>query len=364
MIESAESTFALGRQAESGAYLPLADVLASQSLPMEMWDSWVATGLVEPAVRLDDSLVLDRAHAIRAMLLAGARNVIPGRCTPEILAFALARAGDRGVPPALVKRRLIARLATLFGLARRALRRATGLSRRSAEGGSAEILAAAERISKRVAENVPEEQRDAVADLVRGAVFGILGVIYLGADVRAQSRRFRAVLRMLGAQADPVARLPVRTLARNATLFADAVVDVRDLLTLEQHASPIFRRLEKMSADRFWTLFDLWPEVSAAVARNWMRLGEVVALPEFLEERQEALDMTLLGTLVLFAGDERSGEPDGFRAQVFGVIETFERAIDRIFGLVEVASAVGRFLPHIAIGDDREYARRGPTDHR
>ncbi len=334
------------RKQSLGPVIALADVLSSQRLPMKTWDAWVSARLVEPAVRLDDGPALDGAQAVRLMLLAAVRKEIRGRCTPETLAFALARAGDRTVPVELVKAGLIARLTSLFGLARRSLQTTTGITPRFGTVKSADILAAAERLADRVAENIPYERREAVADAVRAGAFAALSAIYLGVDVRAQSRRFRDVLRMLGAQADPSARLPARAFVRGISRFADTLADARDLLTLDQRTSPIFRRIESVPADGFWALFDIWPELSWAIGRTWMRVADVFALPQLSEGERETFDTLLLTSLVLFCADESSvDQVEMYRALVQSAGETFERAIDKVVSVAEIAVAVRRLLP-------------------
>jgi hypothetical protein len=326
--------------------IALADVLSSQRLPMKTWDAWVSARLVEAPVRFDDVLALDGAQAVRLMLLAAVRKAIRGRCTPETLAFALARAGDRGVPVELVKAGLIARLTSLFRLARRSLQTMTGIAPRFGTAKSADILAAADRLAERVAENVPYERREAVADAARTGAFAALSAIYLGADVRAQSRRFRDVLRMLGAQTEPSARLPARAFVRGISRFADTLADARDLLTLDQRTSPIFRRIESVPADGFWALFDLWPELSVAIERTWMRVADVFALPQLSEGERETFDTLLLTSLILFCADESSADRlENYRTLVQSAGESFERAVDKVVGVAEIAVAVRRLLP-------------------
>ena len=325
--------------------IALAEVLSSQRLPMKTWDAWVSARLVEPAVGIDDGPALDGAQAVRLMLLAGVRKAIRGRRTPETLAFALARAGDRTVPVELVKAGLIARLTSLFGLARRSLQTSTGIAPRFGTVKSADILAAAERFADRVAENVPYEQREAVADAVRTGAFAALSAIYLGVDVRTQSRRFRNVLRMLGAQTEPSARLPARAFVRGISRFADTLADARDLLTLDQRTSPIFRRIESIPADRFWALFDIWPELSGAIGRTWMRVADAFGLPQLSEGERETFDTLLLTSLMLFCADESSADRlENYRTLVQSAGETFERAIDKAVSFAEIAVALRRLL--------------------
>ena len=326
--------------------IALGDVLGAQRLPKKTWDEWVRAGLVEPAVPLDDGFALDRAHAIRAMLLGAARKEIRGRCSPETLAFALARAGDRTVPVELVKSGLVARLATSFGLARRSLQRATGIVPRFGTVRSAELLAAAERIAEGVAANVPFEQRDGVADFVRAGAFAALSAVYLGSDVRAQSRRLREVLRVLGAQDNPRPHLPARALVRGLSRVADRVADARDLLTLDQRSSPLYRKIESVPAAGFWAAFDTWPELSGAIARTWMRVSDVFTLPQLSDGERETFDTLLLTSLVLFCADETSRDQvEAYRELMRGATETFERAIDKVVSFAEIAVAVRRLLP-------------------
>jgi hypothetical protein len=326
--------------------IALGDVLGAQRLPKKTWDEWVNAGLVEPAVRLDDGFGLDQAHAIRAMLLGAVRKTMRGRCSPEMLAFALARAGDRTVPAELVKSGLVARLATSFGLARRSLQRATGIAPRFGTVKTAELLAASERIAAGVAANVPFEQREAVADFVRTGAFAALSAVYLGADVRAQARRFRDVLRLLGAQAEPGPRLPARAFVRGLSRVADRLADARDLLTLDQRSSPLFRKIESVPAEGFWAAFEVWPQLSGAIARTWLRVSDVFALPQLSDGERETFDTLLLTSLVLFCADETSRDQvEAYRELVSGATEAFENAFERVISLAEIALAVRRLLP-------------------
>ncbi len=326
--------------------IPLDDVLAARRLSLKTWDEWTRAGLVEPATRLEDGFALDEAQVIRLIFLAAVRKAIRGRRSPEALAFALARAGDRAVPVELVKRGLSARLATTFGLARRSLQRMTGIAPRFGTLKSAELLAAAERVADGVAGYVPFELRGSVADIARSLAFGALAVIYLGADVRAQSRRVRELLRLLAAQTDPTAPLPARAFVRGVSRIADRLADARDLITLDQRSNPLFRKIEGVPAAGFWVAFDTWPELSAAIARTWTRVAEAFALPQLSSGERETFDTLLLASLVLFCADETSRDQvEANRELLLAATRTFENAIDKIVSLAEIAGAIRRLLP-------------------
>jgi hypothetical protein len=270
------------------------------------------------------------------------------RNTPAALAFAQARAGDRSVSPALVKAGLSARLATIFGLARRSIARTTGLSPRFGTVKADDVLAAAERIARTCAENVAPDTRPAVEDAVRTAAFLGLNIVYLGADVRAQSRRFRALLRTLAA-GEPTARpLPTRMAVRTLSRAVDTAADLRDLLTLDPKSNPIYRRIDAVPEARFWALFDLWPELSGAIGRIWVRASSAFTLPTLTEGERETFDTLLLTSLILFCAEETGSDAEAFGEMVRAATLTFESGVDRVLSVVEVAAAVRRLIPAYA----------------
>jgi hypothetical protein len=263
-----------------------------------------------------------------------------------LASFALARAGDPSVPIELVKEGLNARLAALFALARRRLQQTTGLSPRFGSVKSDDVLAAAERIAARCAANVAREQQAAVEDAVRVAAYFGLNAVYLGADVRAQSRRLRAALRSLAAPDDAVADLPVRRVVRAISRCADTLADVRDVVTLDHRANPIFRKIETVPDVEFRALFELWPELSSAIGRIWTRVSNAFTLPTLSSEERETFETLLLTSLMLFCADESAaGDGEAFRSLIRNTASAFERGMDRVLALTEIAVAVRRLLP-------------------
>jgi hypothetical protein len=263
-----------------------------------------------------------------------------------LAAFNAARAGDRTVPIELVKAGLNAQLAALFALARRRLQAATGLTPRFGTVKSDDVLAAAERIAARCAANVALEQRDTVEDAIRTAAFFGLNLVYLGADVRAQSRKLRTALRALAATNVASPDLPVRRAVRAFSRCADTLADVRDVVTLDQRANPIFRKIDAAPAEEFRALFELWPELSSSVARIWKRVTNAFSLPSLSSEERETFETLLLTSLVLFCADgSGSGDGEAFRAFVRATSSSFERGMDRVLALTEIALAVRRLLP-------------------
>jgi hypothetical protein len=156
----------------------------------------------------------------------------------------------------------------------------------------------------------------------------------------------RDVLRLLGAQPDPAARLPARACVRRVSRAADMLADARDLLTLDQRTSPLFRKIENLPARGFWVAFDIWPELSGAIARTWMRVAEAFPLPQLSDGERETFDTLLLTSLMLFCADENGAEQlDAYRELVRATTESFERALDKVVSLAEIAVAVRRLLP-------------------
>lgn len=274
------------------------------------------------------------------------RTALRKRRSEAIAAFGAAHAGDRSVPIALVKEGLIARLAASFELVRRRLQHATGLTPRFGVVKSDDVLAAAGRIAARCAAGVALERRAAVEDAVRLAAFFGLNAVYLGSDVRAQSRKFRAVLQTLVARSDSSAELPARRVVRAISRCADTLADVRDMVTLDQRANPVFRKIEAVPEEEFRALFELWPELSAAIARIWSRVSNAFTLPTLSAGERETFDTLLLTSLMLFCADESApGDGEAFRSLIRTSAASFERGIDRVLALTEIAVAVRRLLP-------------------
>ncbi len=275
------------------------------------------------------------------------------RRTEALRAFASAQRGDRSIRIDLVKEGLIARLAALFGLARRRLQRLTGLHPRFGSVKADDVLAAAERIAADCAANVPREQREAVADAIRTTAFFSLNAIYLGNDLRAQSRRFRAMLRLLATPparspevGDALSNLPVRRVVRAFSRVADTASELRDLLTLDQRTSPVFRKIEAVPDREFRALFDFWPELSSAISRIWTRLSSSFSLPTLSEGERQTFDTLLLTSLVLFCADESTAESgEAFRTLIRGAITAFERTVNQTLAFAEIAIAVRGLLP-------------------
>lgn len=279
------------------------------------------------------------------MTSAASRDAARKRKVLALASFALARAGDVSVPIELVKEGLNARLAALFALARRRLQQTTGLSPRFGSVKLDDVLAAAERIAARCAANVAIEQQAAVEDAVRVAAYLALNAVYLGADVRAQSRRLRAALTALAAPGETAANLPVRRVVRAISRCADTLADVRDVVTLDHRANPIFRKIAAVPDVEFAALFELSPELSSAIARIWTRVANAFILPALTARERDTFETLLLTSLLLFCADESgAGDGEAFRSLIRSAASMFERGVDRVLALTEIAVAVRRLL--------------------
>lgn len=277
---------------------------------------------------------------------AVSRAELKKRRAEALVAFNAARAGDRTISIELVKAGLNAQLAALFALGRRRLQGATGLTPRFGTVKSDDVFAAADRIAVRCAATATLERRAAVEDAIRTAAFFGLNLVYLGADVRAQSRKLRTTLRALAAPAEASPDLPVRRVVRAFSRCADTLADVRDVVTLDHHANPIFRKIDAVPEEEFRALLELCPELSSSIARIWKRVTNAFSLPSLSSGERETFETLLLTSLVLFCADESgSGDGEAFRALVRATTSSFERGMDRLLALSEIAVAVRRLLP-------------------
>jgi len=327
--------------------VPLGQALAGHGLPRKSWDALVEARLIEPAEPIDGSAEggLDDRQVSRLGRLMDCRRSLGGRFRVSRLAFELAREGDRTIPVALIKADLIARMARLFGLAKRSLEGYTGLTTRFGTAKRGDILAAADRLATTLSEHVPRESRATARDAFRTVAFVLLNAIYLGGDVRAQSRRLREALHELAdfdAPGDAHAA-PIRQLLRTLSSLADRLSDIRDVASLDQRRNPIFRRIHVIPEAEFSKLFESWPEICGAVARAWSRLSRSLPLVELSAAQRETFNTLLLAVVVLYCGT--SNEAETYAGLLRASAAKVDESIDTVARWIEFGVAARRLLP-------------------
>jgi hypothetical protein len=333
---------------DSARLVPLGRALAGHGLPRKSWDALVEARLIDAAEPIDENAEggLDARQVSRLRALMDCRRSLGGRFRVSTLAFELARNGDRTIPVGLVKADLIARMARLFGLAKRSLEAYTGLTTRFGTAKSRDILAAADRVASMLSQHVPHESRAGARDAFRTVAFVMLNAIYLGADVRAQSHRVREALRDLadfeGSQGD-AQDAPIRQLLRALSSLADRLSDIRDVASLDQRRNPIFRRIEAIPDAEFSKLFESWPEICGAVARAWTRLARSLPLFELSAAQRETFDTLLLAIVVLYCG--ASNEAETYAELLRASAAKVDESIDTVARWIEFGVAARRLLP-------------------
>jgi len=328
--------------------VPLGQALTAHGLTRKSWDALVEARLIDRAEPIEgtgaDGLGARQIDRLRRLMEC--RRSLGGRFRVSTLAFELARNGDHSIPVELVKADLIARMARLFSLAKRALEGYTGLTTRFGTAKSRDILAAADRVAVTLTENVPSESRATARETVRTIAFVVLNAVFLGDAVRAQSHRVREALRELADFEDLEADTqdaPVRQLLRLLSALADRLSNIRDVATLDQRRNPIFRRIEAIPDTDFSALFDSWPELCEAFARAWARLARSLPLVELSAAQRETFDTLLLAIIVLYCG--ASNEAESYAELLRASAAKVDESVDSVARWIEFGVAARRLLP-------------------
>jgi hypothetical protein len=317
--------------------MPLREALSTTGLGTKGWRDLIEAKLVDGARRDESSksYVITRAHVIRLEEIAAARRVIRGRFTLGKLGFALALRGHRWVPVSLLQSELQREVDNYFGLVRRALQRATGLSPRPGTVTENQVYNGAKKLARRLTKRLPQSRRNTAFSACYLFLALSLKMLYLK---RPNPLDHAGTMKELLLHTGSVEHKDKGHVgfsfdeARDlASIFAGTLSKLDQVLTLYSSTNILCTSISRVSDDEFWKAFDAANLVETVVIGAYKELRRMIKLPPLSIRIRRKMFPLLLATLIAYQvnppQDRRlldellQGSGQGLRSITTGLLE-------------------------------------------